>query len=141
MALPAGRPNEGHRVWTRLKEWEEGPPEAPPDSWPVEPVEARARLVQLLGAEAEPRPQQLRYASHAAAAFAPRERAGEPRLVLAEAGTGIGKTLGYIARRPLCGRGRTMARCGSAPIPATCSGNWIRSWTGRILTYGRKVKR
>ena len=37
------------------------------------------------------------YASHVAAAFAPREQAGEPRLVLAEAGTGIGKTLGYIA--------------------------------------------
>ena len=93
----AGRPDEGLRVWTRLKEWEEGPPEPPPDSWPVEPVEARARLVQLLRTDAEPRPQQLQYASHAAAAFAPRERAGEPRLVLAEAGTGIGKTLGYIA--------------------------------------------
>ena len=95
---PAGRPDEGLRVWTAA----EGVggrrrPKPPPDAWPVEPVEARARLVQLLGGGAEPRPQQLEYASHAAAAFAPRERAGEPRLVLAEAGTGIGKTLGYIA--------------------------------------------
>jgi ATP-dependent DNA helicase DinG len=63
----------------------------------VEPVEARARLVQLLGADTERRPQQVQYASHAAAAFAPRDRAGEPRVVLAEAGTGVGKTLGYIA--------------------------------------------
>jgi ATP-dependent DNA helicase DinG len=94
---PASRPEEALRIWTRLKEWEEGPPEPPPDSWPVEAVEARARLVQLLGASAEPRPQQLQYAAHAAAAFAPRDRTGEPRLVLAEAGTGIGKTLGYIA--------------------------------------------
>ena len=101
---PGGRPNEGLRVWTRLKEWEEGPPEAPPDSWPVEPVEARARLVQLLGEQAEPRPQQLRYASHIAGAFAPRERVGEPRLVLAEAGTGTGKTLGYIAPATLWAR-------------------------------------
>ena len=69
----------------------------PPDSWPVEPVEARARLVRMLGGDAEPRPQQLHYASHVAAAFSPRQKAGEPRVVLAEAGTGVGKTLGYIA--------------------------------------------
>lgn len=87
----------GLRVWHRLKEWEEKPPAGRPDSWPVEAVEARARLVQLIGSGAEARPQQMQYASHAAAAFQPRERQGEPRVVLAEAGTGVGKTLGYIA--------------------------------------------
>lgn len=92
-----GRPEDALRVWLRLPEWDERGAEAAPDSWPVEAVEARARLVQLLGDAAEPRPQQLRYASHAAAAFAPRQRAGEPCVVLAEAGTGVGKTLGYIA--------------------------------------------
>src|SRR3546814_15804797 len=30
-------------------------------------------------------------------AFAPRREAGRPNMVLAEAGTGIGKTLGYLA--------------------------------------------
>ncbi|MCH7487801.1 MAG: ATP-dependent DNA helicase, partial [Proteobacteria bacterium] len=55
------------------------------------------RLARLLGGVAEDRPQQSDYAAGAAAAFAPRERAGEPRVVLAEAGTGVGKTLGYIA--------------------------------------------
>lgn len=95
---PAGtRALDALKVWRRLPEWEEqGPPETP-DSRPVEPVEARARLVQLVGATAEPRPQQMVYAGHAAAAFSPRDVPGAPRVVLAEAGTGIGKTLGYIA--------------------------------------------
>ena len=96
-AQAPGRPEDALRIWLRLPEWEERTAEAPPDSWPVEAVEARARLVRLLGDDAEPRQQQLQYASHAAAAFAPRDRAGEPRIVLAEAGTGVGKTLGYIA--------------------------------------------
>lgn len=87
----------GLNVWTRLKEWEDQAPPGRPESWPVEAVEARARLVQLLGPHAEPRVQQMQYAGHAAAAFQPRDRAGAPRVVLAEAGTGIGKTLGYIA--------------------------------------------
>ena len=87
----------GLRVWSRLKEWQETSAPAPPKAWPVEPVEARARLVQLLGPKAEPRDSQTLYASHAAAAFAPSEKVGSPRVVLAEAGTGIGKTLGYIA--------------------------------------------
>lgn len=96
-AQPPPRPEDALRVWMRLPEWDERGAEGPADSWPVEPVEARARLVRLLGGDAEPRPQQLHYASHAAAAFAPRQKAGEARVVLAEAGTGIGKTLGYIA--------------------------------------------
>jgi ATP-dependent DNA helicase DinG len=91
------RPEDALRVWLRLPEWDERAAEPPPESWPVEPVEARARLVRLLGGDAEPRPQQLRYTSHVSAAFAPRDKAGEPRLVVAEAGTGVGKTLGYIA--------------------------------------------
>jgi ATP-dependent DNA helicase DinG len=94
---PDGRPEDGLKVWLRLKEWEEGPLDAAPENWPVEPVEARARLVRLLSGEAEPRPQQLTYAGEAAAAFAPRDAEDAPRVVLAEAGTGIGKTLGYIA--------------------------------------------
>jgi ATP-dependent DNA helicase DinG len=87
----------GLRVWQRLREWEDLAPPPPPEQWPVEAVEARARLVQLLAPYAEPRPPQMDYASAAAAAFSPRERAGEPHLVLLEGGTGIGKTLGYLA--------------------------------------------
>ncbi|MCX7931421.1 MAG: ATP-dependent DNA helicase [Rhodovarius sp.] len=83
--------------WRRLPEWEEEAPPPPPSSLPVTPAEARRRLAEILGEGAEPRPAQADYASAAAAAFAPREAEGQPRLVLAEAGTGTGKTLGYIA--------------------------------------------
>ena len=54
-------------------------------------------MAELLGIGAEARPQQADYAAAVSAAFRPREREDEPRLVLAEAGTGVGKTIGYIA--------------------------------------------
>ncbi len=97
-----GRPNEppspeGLRAWRRLPEWEETAPPPPPGSRPVQPAEARARLAAMLGGEAEPRPGQSDYAAAASEAFTPREAAGSPVMVLAEAGTGTGKTLGYIA--------------------------------------------
>jgi ATP-dependent DNA helicase DinG len=84
-------------IWEDLPDWAEHAPEPPPGHIGVDPAEARQRLAQLLGEGAEARPQQADYASAAAAAFAPREREGEPNFVLAEAGTGVGKTLGYIA--------------------------------------------
>ena len=91
------RPSAGLRVWERLGEWAEHAPEPPPGHEPVSAAEARARLAELLGPEAEARPQQADYASAVAQAFQPRQKAGEPLAVLAEAGTGVGKTLGYIA--------------------------------------------
>jgi ATP-dependent DNA helicase DinG len=87
----------GLRVWKRLPEWEEEAPPPPPGSLPVAAHEARRRLAAMLGPDAEQRPGQADYAAAAAAAFAPRERRGDPHMVLAEAGTGTGKTLGYIA--------------------------------------------
>ncbi len=84
-------------VWKRLPEWEEMAPPPPPSSLPVPESEARRRLAAMLGPEAEQRPGQADYAGAAATAFAPREVRGDPHLVLAEAGTGTGKTLGYIA--------------------------------------------
>lgn len=111
-----GEPASGLKVWRRLREWDEPPPEAPSDSWPVEPVEARARLVQLLGPGTHPRAEQLTYVSAVAHAFAPRERAGEPKIVLAEAGTGVGKTVGYIAPATV------WARKNRAPV-------WLSTYT------------
>lgn len=87
----------GLRVWERLPKWEEQAPEPPPGSQPVDPSDARRRLAALLGTNAEERPQQADYASAVTSAFLPREAPGAPHVVLAEAGTGVGKTLGYIA--------------------------------------------
>jgi len=84
-------------VWERLQAWQEEAPLPPPSSHAVSAVETRHRLSGLLGTDAEPRPSQADYASAAAGAFQPRERRDEPDFVIAEAGTGVGKTLGYIA--------------------------------------------
>ena len=97
-ASRAPRPSrDALQVWKRLPEWEDEAPPPPPASHAVQPHEARRRLAAMLGPHAEQRPGQSDYAAAAAAAFAPRERRGDPHLVLAEAGTGTGKTLGYIA--------------------------------------------
>jgi ATP-dependent DNA helicase DinG len=89
--------DEALRVWKRLPEWEELPPPPAPSAQAVAPEEARTRLADMLGSTAEARPGQSDYAAAVAHAFAPREQRGDPHLVLAEAGTGTGKTLGYVA--------------------------------------------
>ena len=85
------------RVWRRLPEWEDAAPPPPPAATSVGADAARSRLAAMLGGTSEQRPGQADYAAAVTAAFAPREVAGEPHVVLAEAGTGTGKTLGYIA--------------------------------------------
>jgi ATP-dependent DNA helicase DinG len=87
----------GLDVWTRIPAWEPEPPPDPPGDHAVTAAEAEDRLRDLVGVDAEARPEQASYAKAAAAAFAPRDRAGAPNVVLAEAGTGTGKTLGYVA--------------------------------------------
>ncbi|MFN3233249.1 MAG: hypothetical protein ACE363_13990 [Alphaproteobacteria bacterium] len=87
----------GMDVWRRLPEWEDEAPRPPPDDLPIGPAEVQDRLTDLLGDGAEDRDSQRDYAGDIAAAFQPREIATAPNAVLAEAGTGIGKTLGYIA--------------------------------------------
>ncbi len=101
-ALPAGEPgalrrSAGLRVWQSLGEWQERAPPPMPGNAPVSAEDARQRLATLLGDGAEARPQQADYSAAVAAAFAPRDRPDMPHAVLAEAGTGVGKTLGYIA--------------------------------------------
>ncbi|NCC22050.1 MAG: ATP-dependent DNA helicase [Alphaproteobacteria bacterium] len=96
-------------VWRGLPEWAEEAPLPPPAHHPVTGEEARTRLREILGSFAEARPQQGDYAAAVAGAFLPVSlppsnsplkeggSASEPRVVLAEAGTGVGKTLGYLA--------------------------------------------
>ena len=88
---------DGLKVWRRLPEFEEAAVPPPPSAHPVSEAEARTRLARILGAHAEQRPGQADYAGAATAAFRAREAQGDPHLVLAEAGTGTGKTLGYLA--------------------------------------------
>jgi len=91
--------SSGLDVWGRVSEWEDEGPPGEPGSTPVDPEAAAARLAQLLERSGldEPRPAQAAFAAATAHAFQPRERAGEPMMMLAEAGTGTGKTLGYLA--------------------------------------------
>jgi ATP-dependent DNA helicase DinG len=103
-ALRQGPVRDGYRgsgfeVWVRIPEWEEQSPAGEPGSRPVEPEAARARLKELLSRHGldEARPAQAEFAAETAYAFQPRDREGEPRMMLAEAGTGVGKTLGYLA--------------------------------------------
>ncbi|WP_417820029.1 ATP-dependent DNA helicase [Terasakiella sp.] len=85
------------QIWHKLKEWVESAPPPQPGHLPVEPVEARARLDLLLGSDAEVRLEQKDYAASICEAFQAPNAVGEPVMALVEAGTGVGKTLGYIA--------------------------------------------
>jgi len=89
------RPERG--LFARLPEWDEAAARPPPRNLVLDEAATLARLTALLGERAEPREGQRRYASANARAFDPRIAEGRPNLVLAEAGTGIGKTLGYLA--------------------------------------------
>ena len=89
----------GLDVWARLQEWKDEAPRGEAGSAPVDSESARIRLDKLLQASGldETRPAQSDYAAEAAYAFSPRNEEGRPRVLLAEAGTGTGKTLGYLA--------------------------------------------
>ena len=117
---PQAKPGlDPYKVWRRLPDWEDPGPAQPPGSFDVSPTEARGRLAQILGEGAEQRPQQADYASAASGAFAPREDRGTPHVILAEAGTGTGKTLGYIAPASL------WAERNGAPV-------WISTFTRNL---------
>jgi len=93
-ARPAG---DALKIWSRLKTWEDAAPEAPPKTVAIPVADVRTRLQSLLGTTSEKRTEQADFAAAGAAAFQPRDDEDLPRIVLAEAGTGVGKTLGYIA--------------------------------------------
>lgn len=92
------KPESAERwLFSRLPEWEEAQPRTPPRVVSLEPDAVQAQLAALVGDGAETRQGQRDFAQEAAHIFRPRARKGEPNMVLAEAGTGIGKTLGYLA--------------------------------------------
>lgn len=112
-------PMAGLDVWRRLSEWQDRPPQGEPRGVAVAPSAARERLAAMLGEGAETRPSQADYASSASLAFDVRQEEGAPNFVLAEAGTGVGKTLGYIAPASL------WAETNDSPV-------WISTYTRNL---------
>ena len=84
-------------LFTSLPKWEEAAPRPAPHAITMTDEAVDARLDAMLGEGAERRAGQHAYAQAVAAAFRPRRAVSAPNMVLAEAGTGIGKTLGYLA--------------------------------------------
>lgn len=98
VAQAIAKPEKAERwLFSKLPEWTEQAPRTPPRTVSLDAEEVRVRLAGLTGHGAEAREGQRLYAEAAASAFAPRTMRDAPNLVLAEAGTGIGKTLGYLA--------------------------------------------
>ncbi|MET0240332.1 MAG: ATP-dependent DNA helicase [Sphingobium sp.] len=96
-ALPATPGAEERWLFLTLPEWEEQPPRPPARQGHIDPLDIDDQLDALVGDGGEVREGQRAFAHAAAAAFAPRDARDAPHVVLAEAGTGIGKTLGYLA--------------------------------------------
>ncbi|WP_341631143.1 ATP-dependent DNA helicase [Sphingomonas agri] len=91
------RPERGERMlFAKLKQWEESAQRPPPRTILVSPADARQKLDALTG-RAEAREGQRAMAEAVTRVFAPKPAKGAPNLLLAEAGTGIGKTLAYLA--------------------------------------------
>jgi ATP-dependent DNA helicase DinG len=98
LADRVARPQENERwLFSKLPEWDEAPPRPALKSVTLDDAEIADRLAFLTGQGAEQRIGQRAFAEAAAAAFAPRMMRDNPNMLLAEAGTGIGKTLGYLA--------------------------------------------
>ena len=98
VASRIARPKEAERwLFSKLPEWEESQPRPAPRTISLQSDAVVARLQQLTGTGAEARPGQQAYAAAVAEVFHPKAHRDQPNMLLAEAGTGIGKTLGYLA--------------------------------------------
>lgn len=87
-------------VWKHLPEWIDDPPEPPASHYGVSAEEAHEQLANLLNVGDHPkeaRAQQKSYSAAVAKMFDSMREDENPHIVLAEAGTGVGKTLGYLA--------------------------------------------
>jgi ATP-dependent DNA helicase DinG len=92
------KPEKADRwLFSRLPEWEENPPRPAPRAVTLNADAVQEQLAALVGNNAEVRDGQRAFAAAAAYVFSPRARKAEPNMLLAEAGTGIGKTMGYLA--------------------------------------------
>ena len=86
-------------IWSLLEEWEDQPPEGEARAVALSEEEVAQHLgrdLQRAGLD-ERRPEQLEFALKAREIFAPKWMKDQPNMWLLEAGTGVGKTLGYLA--------------------------------------------
>ncbi len=92
------RPERAEKwLFSRLPEWEEAPERAQPQQVALDELAVEGHLERLTGEGAEKREGQRLFARGAGSVFAPRAEDKRPHVLLAQAGTGIGKTLGYLA--------------------------------------------
>ncbi len=86
-------------IWSLLEEWEDRPPEGNARAVSLSDEEVQAALDADLARAglSERRPEQVAFALRAKDIFAPKFMKDQPNMLLAEAGTGTGKTLGYLA--------------------------------------------
>jgi ATP-dependent DNA helicase DinG len=117
--LDVGTFATGLNVWDRIDEWEDDSGRPPGRQDGVSPEDALAFLDGLLSHDSELRPAQKEYAAAATHAFAPRQHRQENNILLAEAGTGLGKTLGYLSPAWL------WARKNNAPV-------WVSTYTKNL---------
>ena len=117
--LDVGTFATGLNVWDRVEEWEDDGGRPPGRHDGVTPEEAQRLLAVALGSDAESRTAQRDYAAAATFAFAPRQTPASNNILLAEAGTGLGKTLGYLAPA------YAFARKNNAPV-------WISTYTKNL---------
>lgn len=117
--LDVGSFATGLNAWDRVEEWEEDGGRPPGRQDAVTPTEAQTFLREVLGEDAERRSSQSAYAGAATFAFQPRQSKEINNILLAEAGTGLGKTLGYLAPAYL------WARKNNAPV-------WVSTYTKNL---------
>ena len=117
--LDVGSFATGLNAWDRVEEWEEDGGRAPGRQDAITPEEAQAFLREVLGSESEQRAPQSDYAGAATFAFQPRQRKELNNIFLAEAGTGLGKTLGYLSPAYL------WAKKNNAPV-------WVSTYTKNL---------
>jgi ATP-dependent DNA helicase DinG len=116
---PEQQKARGLEVWVQLKEWQDDGPAKVAKALAVSAEEAEAQLEYLAASRGGVRQGQSKYTAAAALAFQPKDTANAPNVVLAEAGTGIGKTLGYLAPASL------WARQNGAPV-------WLSTYTKNL---------
>jgi ATP-dependent DNA helicase DinG len=114
---PAAPPNSRDAaIWTRLDEIADDGPAPPAGNDPINYKDTQKRLNHMLGRGKTIRPGQMAYAESLIHAFTPPHDEASPHLVMAEAGTGTGKTVGYLAPASL------WAETNAAPV-------WISTYT------------